>query len=226
MEPTTRPKLLYKSRTDRMIDGVCGGVAAYAGIDATIVRLVTVILAVAGGFGVLLYIVAAILMPREPEPAAGTEASPAPPAAQDPGRILGIVLLGAGLVLLLGNLGFRPWHHWWGFSWGLLLPLLLVAVGVAVITGMIGGKGTPGADGAARTGGEPARRWYKSRADKKLFGVCGGLAVYLNLDPTIVRLLFVVAAIGSVGTMVIIYLVLAVIVPAEPVQPHTTVQPA
>ena len=50
---------LTRSRTDRMIAGVCGGFAAYSGIDANIVRLMMVLLAVlGGGSGVVLYLVA------------------------------------------------------------------------------------------------------------------------------------------------------------------------
>ena len=56
---------LTRSRTDRMIAGVCGGFAAYSGIDANIVRLVMVLLAVMGGSGVVLYLVAWVIVPAE-----------------------------------------------------------------------------------------------------------------------------------------------------------------
>lgn len=56
---------LTRSRTDRMIAGVCGGFAAYSGIDANIVRLVMVVLAVLGGSGVLLYLIAWVIVPAE-----------------------------------------------------------------------------------------------------------------------------------------------------------------
>jgi phage shock protein PspC (stress-responsive transcriptional regulator) len=56
---------LTRSRTDRMIAGVCGGFAAYSGIDANIVRLIMVLLAVFGGSGVVLYLVAWAIVPVE-----------------------------------------------------------------------------------------------------------------------------------------------------------------
>jgi phage shock protein PspC (stress-responsive transcriptional regulator) len=59
------PRRLTRSKTDRMIAGVCGGFAAYSGIDATIVRLVMVLLAVLGGTGVLLYLIAWVIVPAE-----------------------------------------------------------------------------------------------------------------------------------------------------------------
>lgn len=60
-------KRLYRSRKDQQIAGVCGGVADYLGVDPTIVRLLWVILAVAGGPGLLLYVIMWAIVPEEPE---------------------------------------------------------------------------------------------------------------------------------------------------------------
>ena len=60
-------KRLYKSNNNKMIDGVCGGIAEYFGIDPTLVRLGWAMFCVLGGSGVLAYIVAAIVIPRSPE---------------------------------------------------------------------------------------------------------------------------------------------------------------
>lgn len=59
-------KKLYKSRTDKKICGVCGGIAKYFDIDSSIVRLVTILLFFSGGIGLLPYILAAIILPEEP----------------------------------------------------------------------------------------------------------------------------------------------------------------
>ncbi|GAB4510947.1 MAG: hypothetical protein OHK0046_08380 [Anaerolineae bacterium] len=58
-------KRLTRSTTEKMLGGVCGGLAAYFRIDPTIVRLVFVALALAGGPGLLLYIVLWLIMPQE-----------------------------------------------------------------------------------------------------------------------------------------------------------------
>ncbi|MCH5186265.1 MAG: PspC domain-containing protein [Oscillospiraceae bacterium] len=58
-------KRLYKSRTDRKLGGVCGGLAEYFGIDSTIVRLILVLAVVLFGTGILAYIIAWIIMPDE-----------------------------------------------------------------------------------------------------------------------------------------------------------------
>jgi phage shock protein C len=59
------------------------------------------------------------------------------------------------------------------------------------------------------------RRLYRSRSNRMLAGVCGGLAQYFNIDPTLVRVLFVVLAVLG-GSGLLIYLVLWIVVPEEP----------
>ena len=65
-------KKLYQSTTNRRLSGVCGGIAEYFDVDATLIRLAWVILTVITGIvpGVLAYIVAAVIMPKMPDEAA------------------------------------------------------------------------------------------------------------------------------------------------------------
>ena len=60
-------KKLYKSNKNKMLDGVCGGISEYFNIDPTLVRLGWVVFCALGGSGVLAYIVAALIIPRDPE---------------------------------------------------------------------------------------------------------------------------------------------------------------
>lgn len=57
------------------------------------------------------------------------------------------------------------------------------------------------------------KRLYKSRTNRVLCGVCGGIGEYLNIDPTIIRLLFVL--LGCTVTGLIAYLVAAIIIPEQ-----------
>ena len=59
-------KKLYKSNKNKMIDGVCAGFGEYFNIDPTFVRLGIVAFCLLGGSGVLAYIIAAIIIPRDP----------------------------------------------------------------------------------------------------------------------------------------------------------------
>lgn len=60
-------KKLYKIDQGRMVDGVCGGIAQYFGLDPTLVRLAWAAFTLLGGSGILAYIICAIIIPREPE---------------------------------------------------------------------------------------------------------------------------------------------------------------
>ncbi len=59
-------KRLYKSATDKKLDGVCAGIAEYLNLDPTVIRLAWVVFSLLGGSGVLAYIIAALVIPRNP----------------------------------------------------------------------------------------------------------------------------------------------------------------
>jgi phage shock protein C len=63
MDPTRK---LYRSKTNRKLAGVCGGLAQYFNVDATLIRVLFVLLAVLGGSGLVLYLAMWIIVPREP----------------------------------------------------------------------------------------------------------------------------------------------------------------
>src|SRR6185369_11681187 len=84
--PAMRERL-YRSRSDRMLFGVAGGMADWLDMDPSVVRLIWALLILAGGIGLLLYIVAAIVVPEEPLGMPGMAGAAAAPgaAAGDPG---------------------------------------------------------------------------------------------------------------------------------------------
>ena len=60
-------KKLYKSNTDKKVDGVCAGIAEYFNIDPTLIRVAWILLSLFVGSGLLPYIICAIVMPRKPD---------------------------------------------------------------------------------------------------------------------------------------------------------------
>lgn len=64
-------KKLYRSRTDKIMGGVCGGLGTYLGTDSTVIRVIFVLLLLFGGCGLVLYIIFLLIIPQEPlKPAA------------------------------------------------------------------------------------------------------------------------------------------------------------
>jgi phage shock protein C len=65
-EPNINPgKRLYRTREGRVVAGVCAGVAAYFGVDPTLVRLAFAVFTIFGGAGILIYLIAWIVIPEE-----------------------------------------------------------------------------------------------------------------------------------------------------------------
>ncbi len=61
----------------------------------------------------------------------------------------------------------------------------------------------------------PNKRLYRSRTERQIAGVCGGLGNYLGIDPTVIRLLFILGLVFVGGTL-LAYIVLAIVIPEEP----------
>jgi len=116
-------RVLRRDQHDRVIGGVCAGLGRYLGIDPVLVRIVFVVLAVAGGSGVLAYLLAWVLIPEERP---GDAASPVPPPAAGGSQVVvGALLVAAGAAMLLDQVvpGFRQ----------VLGPLVLIFVGISVV---------------------------------------------------------------------------------------------
>ena len=148
-------KRLYKSRKEKMIDGVCGGIAEYFDVDPVLVRIIFVLFFFLGGAAIIAYIVGMIIMPKKPlelEGAAGGEMAVekkdllAEPKKQEPAPassgtttkgslVIGIVLVVIGAFFLMGNLPFFNSFYWWfrGHFWDFLIPGVLIIAGITVI---------------------------------------------------------------------------------------------
>ncbi|HEX6947854.1 MAG TPA: PspC domain-containing protein [Acidimicrobiia bacterium] len=123
-EPMPPRARLTRSRTDRVIGGVAGGLGKYFGVDPVWFRLGFVVFTLAGGSGILAYLIAWIVIPEETgEETAAT--APAKPLGPQGSMIAGMALVAIGLVLLIRQ--FVPW-----FS-QLMWPAAIVVAGAALI---------------------------------------------------------------------------------------------
>jgi len=137
---------LYRSRRNKMLAGVCGGLADYFQVDPVLVRIIWVILFFAsGGTAVLAYIVALIIIPEEPIAEAAAQDAPVEAPAHRPpqgvsrastgGLIAGFVLITLGAIFLLDELPFTHYifHNFWHLSWKFMWPGILILIGVVLI---------------------------------------------------------------------------------------------
>ncbi|MDI6603891.1 MAG: PspC domain-containing protein [Thermoanaerobacteraceae bacterium] len=125
-------KKLYRSRNQKILGGVCGGITEYFDADVTIVRLVWVLISLFNGAGLILYIIAWIIIPENPyqinEPHINfkDEKTDNTQYKNNGSEIFGWILIGLGLISLIRI--FIP-----TVSFNLFWPILLIAIGIVII---------------------------------------------------------------------------------------------
>ena len=127
-------KRIYRSTTDKVIGGVCGGLGEYFGIDPTWVRVLFVLSLFAEGVGLLAYLIGWIVIPKEPE--VTTAAASAEGAAMNTqtnvvsqngaGFLPGVILVILGMIFLFDRV-----FYWFDFDY--VWPLVIIGVGVILI---------------------------------------------------------------------------------------------
>jgi phage shock protein C len=141
----TDPKRLYRSKSNRMVAGVCGGLGDYFSLDPVLFRILFVALAIAGGSGILIYIILIFVIPEEGVAGKVTVESVVEEVkdgvqktAQDmkdnPRWFDNRRNLLAGLIIAIGAIAllnqFAPFH--W-LTWNVFWPVVIIAVGVLLI---------------------------------------------------------------------------------------------
>jgi len=210
---------LYRSTTNRMLAGICGGIGEYFNIDPTLVRILFAISVFFGGFGLIAYVVGWIIIPEGSRDVSG---KPAPTVSSTPvfGLLIGLALILIGLGMVFDRM--RYWYYlpdWLDpfFSVQTFFALILIAIGIFFIFYMF-------RNGSERKAGEGAagvfekKSLFRSKTDKKISGVCGGIGEYFRIDPTIIRVFWIVVTL-STGFVpgIVIYFVLAIAIPEQPV---------
>jgi phage shock protein PspC (stress-responsive transcriptional regulator) len=152
------PRRLLRSRSERVLWGVAGGLADYLRVDPTWVRLGFVAAVFFGGFGALAYLVMAVVVPED-------DGTGAPVSGRRP-PTWALVLIGIAVIFVLPGPFFSGWGHgggwWWGFAGPFWLALLVVA-GVLVYRAASGrslnlfGGGGDGKGSAKGASGSPSK---------------------------------------------------------------------
>jgi len=228
---------LYRSVSNRRFAGICGGLAEYFNVDAFLIRTIWVISIFLTHLATLIaYFVAWAVVPENPQ---ATPIPSQPSSMQKNSQyIFGVLLIVLGFFFLADRMDWYylvPWHwrlpHW--FSWGAVFSVLLILFGTMLIfrpgstlpfssatgptataptTGM--GETAPSSHAGEVRSNE--KRLLRALDERMIGGVCGGLAKYLNLDPSLVRLGFVILTLLSAFVIgIVTYIVMMIVVPEE-----------
>lgn len=216
-------KRVYRSKHDRMISGVCGGLADYFSIDVILVRILWIIITMFGGAGLLLYIAGIVIIPENPDHFE-EDTTASKPTKSDKTVFWGALLIIVGIALVFRQMGFFEYFHLFNIPWQMIWAVLLILLGAFLLLNRkkIGTNKEDPVSSNTKT--EPSgeaddnKQVFRSRDNKMISGVCAGLATYFNLDPTLVRLLYVLISLASVGIGVVIYIVMVLVFPEEPLQ--------
>lgn len=233
-------RTLYRSPTDKMVGGVCGGLGDFFGWDPTLIRLFWVVMTLAtGGGGFLAYVALWILLPVGT--VAGGQQAPATISLSERNLIRGAyVLIGIGVLWLLANVGVLGslWSVFWSLVSIFFWPALLIGAGYLLLRGTnrdlksdfanlrskmqgnvnvnVNGK-MPSSD-EVKAGMSEARERIplkRSRTNRILLGVCGGISERFGIDANLVRLIWAAFSIGSIGMGVLVYVAVGLILPEE-----------
>jgi len=229
---------LYRSASSRYVAGVCGGMAEYFNIDPMVVRVIWFFSVFFHGAGVLAYIAAWIIVPENPR---AVTAPPQPRTQNSAQYILGIILIVLGVFFLAERFDWDflvPWHwdrflpYW--FNWGMLFSVVIILLGMMLIfrpphqstKSLTPTLSTEDAGPNPQEMRLSEKRLVRVVEGRMIGGVCGGLAKYLNIDPSFVRIGFVILTISSVMIIgIITYIVMMIVVPEENAEPKNPLTP-
>ncbi len=193
-------KRIYRSKEDRIIAGVCGGFAEYLGIDPTIVRLVWIFFTVFGGMGILAYIFSIILITENDNSKA--KEIKAEDDYDEKLILWGVVIIIVGILLFFRHqpmMGMM-WHAFSGNWFNILFAIGLIGIGIYILVNRKD-------DDKNTLSNLRISGLYLSETDKKLGGVCGGIAESINIDSTIIRLIWVLGSLLSAGIGIVLYII-------------------
>ena len=206
-------KHLYRSKIDRIFAGVCGGFAEYFNIDVIIVRVIMLVLFFFKGFGILLYLICLVVMKENPQQSSADQKKP-----QNTALYWGIGLVLLGLFLLphwrWEFWNFHPfrwyWFDFWPFDWDRFWPIIIILFGVLYLIHVLRQKKK------TEEAEEEPVKLFRSRSEKVIGGVCGGIAKNLKVDPVIVRIGWVLLSlVTKVLLGIVVYILWMIFIPEE-----------
>jgi phage shock protein C len=206
-------KKLYRSKEDRYVAGLAGGFGDYFNMDANIWRIIFIVLTFTGGVGLILYLIGLVIVPENPS----QESKPSRVREKDSTFILAIILIIIGLFLLTREFGLFDYFHFWKIPWSVIWAVFLIVIGVLLI--LSSNKSPAGENKKTKNLGiniPDINKLYRSRDNRMIAGICGGIGEYFNIDPSLVRLVWILASFASVGLGILVYVILIFVLREKP----------
>ncbi len=223
------PRRLYRSKVNRMISGICGGLGEYLNVDPVVIRIIFILLTLFGGGGLLLYLIGIFVIPENPEQVVSKGEKGQNRSSHS--AFWGWVLIILGALLLIPQFTFMPPIDLWSLPWATIWAVLFILLGLFFLlktepkeekyeapqeqSEPISGESSQEPSASKEQPRASGKQLYRSRKDRMIAGVCGGLAEYFDMDPTVVRLIFVLLTLFSKGLGILAYIILIFAMPDE-----------
>jgi len=204
-------KKFYRNKSNHFIGGVASGIADYFDVPVILPRIIFV-LSGFSGFGVLAYLIMWIMVPENPTTVT-TQSAISSELSANIYRIGGGLLILFGAYELLDNLNIYWFSDFIDMVSDFAFPVFLIILGALLVYFSVS-KIRTGKNEMNTNSTEP-KRLYRVMRERMIAGVCSGLGHYFNLDPVLVRVLFIISVFVSFGATLLVYLVLTLATPKD-----------
>lgn len=195
-------KRLYRSPYNFVLLGISGGIAEYMNIHPLLVRFIFILTAILGGWGIIAYIICAFLIPKHP-----TQKGKSSFQNVSSTKLLGFIFIGIGVYFWLPAIGIFRLIESIDLKQNILVALILVFLGIFVL---VKGKHIP-----KKEPEQKEKNFVRSINKRRLLGVCSGLASYLKVDVTLIRIICMLLTFFTLGLVLLFYLFIGFFIPRE-----------
>jgi len=204
-EPPTpdRARKITRSISDRIFLGVCGGISNYLDVDPIILRLIFVFSILIGGWGAVVYVLAAMLIPSEKVPDNLSAEESEHLKQVNSKTFTGTIFVLIGFFFIFDAYGLIGYFGAMGIPPDLFWPVALIITGIYLFRKQL--------DSIGYTVSQ--KKFYRVKSYSRFMGVCSGLAVYLDTDSNLIRMVWIVFTFITLGLGIIIYFIIVLMVP-------------
>ena len=195
-----QPLKFQRSGNNIVISGLCGGIAEYSNIDPGNIRLIALLSLLLSGWSILVYILLSFLTPADRNP------SPLSDEEKEKIRRVNFKTVFSGLLILAGFyyafqfLGLFRNSSLFVLPNRFIFPLIATGAGILILR--------KPASYFSAINRRAEIEFTRSNSDRIILGVCGGLGDYLNMDSSVLRVLFIVCSLLTLGLFAFVYIIL------------------
>ncbi|MEW6194365.1 MAG: PspC domain-containing protein [Bacteroidota bacterium] len=193
-------RIFGRSKHNVLIAGVCAGIAKYTKTDPAVIRVLAMLTLLFGGWSVAAYLIMAALTPTDKYEDNPTEEDYHKQRKINYKTVLSGLMILSGIYFGFRSIGYFASERLFVLPNSYIVPIVSFIIGVLLLYNKYYTK-IPDVNYKIN--------FYRSRKDRRLLGVCGGIAEYTDTDSTTIRTIFFISTLLTLGTFAAAYLILA-----------------